>query len=99
MILRNTSMMLVGFVMLFVFSCVLSLSPAQLAEAKSENLPILSYLANVHASGFVSYFYPIIAVIAIVSSFFGHYLGATEGLKGSLLSSYAAAIKPYQMPS
>ncbi|MFT5235564.1 MAG: serine transporter [Shewanella sp.] len=81
-ILRNTSMMLVGFVMLFVFSCVLSLSPEQLAESKAQNLPILSYLANVHASGFVSYFGPIIAVIAIVSSFFGHYLGATEGLKG-----------------
>ena len=81
-ILRNTTMMLVGFVMLFVFSCVLSLSPAQLAEAKAQNLPILSYLANVHSSGFVSYFGPIIAVIAIVSSFFGHYMGATEGMKG-----------------
>lgn len=92
-ILRNTSMMLVGFVMLFVFSCVLSLSPAQLAEAKSENLPILSYLANVHASGFVSYFGPIIAVIAIVSSFFGHYLGATEGLKGIIAKQLRSSNK------
>ncbi|MFT5789643.1 MAG: serine transporter [Shewanella sp.] len=81
-ILRNTTMMLVGFVMLFVFSCVLSLSPAQLAEAKANNLPILSYLANVHASDFVSYFGPIIAFVAIISSFFGHYMGATEGMKG-----------------
>ncbi|BAJ00673.1 serine/threonine transporter [Shewanella violacea] len=81
-ILRNTSMMLVSFVMLFVFSCVLSLSPEQLAESKAQNLPILSYLANVHSSDFVSYFGPIIAVIAIVSSFFGHYMGATEGIKG-----------------
>ena len=81
-ILRNTTMMLVGFVMLFVFSCVLSLSPAQLAEAKANNLPILSYLANVHDSGFVSYFGPIIAFVAIISSFFGHYMGATEGMKG-----------------
>ncbi|MGL5026798.1 MAG: amino acid permease, partial [Shewanella oncorhynchi] len=84
-ILRNTSMMLVGFVMLFVFSCVLSLSPAQLAEAKAQNLPILSYLANVHSSGFVSYFGPLIAFIAIVSSFFGHYMGATEGMKGIIV--------------
>ncbi|MCL1049967.1 HAAAP family serine/threonine permease [Shewanella abyssi] len=81
-ILRNTTMMLVGFVMLFVFSCVLSLSPAQLAEAKANNLPILSYLANVHDSGFVSYFGPLIAFVAIISSFFGHYMGATEGMKG-----------------
>lgn len=93
MILRNTSMMLVGFVMLFVFSCVLSLSPAQLAEAKAQNLPILSYLANVHASGFVSYFGPIIAVIAIVSSFFGHYLGATEGLKGIITKQLRSSNK------
>ncbi|WOT05708.1 serine/threonine transporter [Shewanella youngdeokensis] len=81
-ILRNTTMMLVGFVMFFVFSCVLSLSPAQLAEAKSNNLPILSYLANEHDSGFVSYFGPVIAFVAIISSFFGHYMGATEGMKG-----------------
>ncbi|MGS0676409.1 aromatic amino acid transport family protein [Shewanella sp. 0m-4] len=81
-ILRNTTFMLVGFVMMFVISCVLALSPAQLAEAKSMNLPILSYLANVHESGFVSYFGPFIAFVAIISSFFGHYMGATEGMKG-----------------
>ncbi|QYJ85606.1 HAAAP family serine/threonine permease [Shewanella mesophila] len=92
-ILRNTTLMLVGFVMLFVFSCVLSLSPAQLAEAKAQNLPILSYLANVHSSGFVSYFGPIIAVIAIVSSFFGHYMGATEGMKGIITKQLRSANK------
>ncbi len=45
-ILKHTSMMLITFVLLFVFSCVLSLSPAQLAEAKVQNISILSYLAN-----------------------------------------------------
>ena len=85
--------MLVGFVMLFVFSCVLSLSPAQLAEAKAQNLPILSYLANVHSSGFVSYFGPLIAFIAIVSSFFGHYMGATEGMKGVIVKQLRSSGK------
>lgn len=89
-ILRNTTLMLVGFVMLFVFSCVLSLSPSQLAEAKSHNLPILSYLANIHQSDFVSYFGPIIAFVAIISSFFGHYMGATEGLKGIIVKQFKA---------
>lgn len=84
-ILRNTSLMLVGFVMLFVFSCVLSLSPAQLAQAKAENLPILSYLANVYDSAFITYFAPFIAFIAIVSSFFGHYMGASEGMRGIIV--------------
>ncbi|MBC9248013.1 HAAAP family serine/threonine permease [Paracoccus sp. 11-3] len=83
-ILRNTSMMLVGFVMLFVFSCVLALTPEQLADAKALNLPILSYLANVNDSPFISYFGPLVAFVAIVSSFFGHYLGAAEGMRGIL---------------
>ena len=81
-ILGRTATVLVGFVMLFVFSCVLALGPTQLAEAKAQNLPVLSYLANVHGSPFIAYFGPIIAFLAIVSSFFGHYLGATEGLHG-----------------
>ncbi|TRW97556.1 HAAAP family serine/threonine permease [Paracoccus sp. M683] len=88
-ILKNTSIMLVGFVMLFVFSCVLALSPQQLAEAKVQNLPVLSYLANVNDSPFISYFGPLVAFVAIVSSFFGHYLGATEGLRGILRGSVA----------
>lgn len=81
-ILSRAAMMLVGFVMLFVFSCVLSLTPQDLAEAKSQNLAILSYLANKHESPFISYLGPIVAFVAIVSSFFGHYLGAREGLNG-----------------
>ncbi|WP_350997182.1 HAAAP family serine/threonine permease [Shewanella sp. TB7-MNA-CIBAN-0143] len=93
-ILRNTAIMLVGFVMLFVFSCVLSLTPAQLLEAKADNLPILSYLANVHESGFISYFAPVIAFIAIISSFFGHYMGATEGLKGIIVKQLPDSSEP-----
>lgn len=84
MILYRTAILLVGFVMFFVFSCVLALSPAQLAEAKAQNLPVLSYLANTYGSSFVSYFGPVVAFVAIASSFFGHYLGAAEGMKGLL---------------
>lgn len=84
-ILLRAAGMLVGFVMLFVFSCVLSLTPADLAAAKSENIAILSYLANKHESPFISYLGPIVAFVAIVSSFFGHYLGAREGLNGLIV--------------
>ncbi len=38
--------MMVLTVMFFVFSCVLSLTPADLAAAKEQNISILSYLAN-----------------------------------------------------
>ncbi|AGH81756.1 serine transporter family protein [Psychromonas sp. CNPT3] len=81
-ILKRTSAMLLGFVMFFVFSVVLSLTPEMLADAKAQNLPILSYLANIHESPIISYCGPIVAFVAIVSSFFGHYLGAREGLNG-----------------
>ncbi|SHI25044.1 aromatic amino acid transport family protein [Ferrimonas marina] len=82
MILKRASVMLLGFVMFFVFSCVLALSPEQLAAAKDSNLPILSYLANELNSPLISVLGPLVAFLAIFSSFFGHYLGAKEGLAG-----------------
>lgn len=87
-ILGRTATVLDGFTMLFVFSCVLALGPSQLAEAKAQNLPVLSYLANVHGSPVIAYFGPIIAFLAIVSSFFGHYLGATKGRHGIVRGQY-----------
>lgn len=82
----GTAWMLMGFVMLFVFSVVLSLSPEQLNQAKLQNISVLSYLANIHASPFISYLGPIIAFAAIASSYFGHFLGAQEGLVGLIKS-------------
>ncbi|VCW17468.1 Serine transporter [Klebsiella pneumoniae] len=49
----------------FVLSCVLSLSPQQLAEAKAQNLSILSYLANQYDTPIIAS--PIIAFVAITS--------------------------------
>lgn len=45
-ILARAHVMMVLTVMFFVFSCVLSLSPADLIAAKAQNISILSYLAN-----------------------------------------------------
>ncbi|MGF1761452.1 HAAAP family serine/threonine permease [Photobacterium sagamiensis] len=83
-ILKRTSVMLISFVLFFVFSCVLSLSPEQLLEAKAQNVSVLSYLANVHDSQVIVAFGPLIAFIAISSSFLGHFLGARESLNGML---------------
>ncbi len=68
--------------MFFVFSCVFSLSPQDLAEAKQQNISILSYLANHFKTPLIAYCAPIIAFIAIAKSYLGHYLGANEGLNG-----------------
>ena len=82
----GAAMMLMGFVMFFVFSVVLSLSPEQLAMAQEQNISVLSYLANVHESPLISYMGPLVAFAAITSSYFGHFLGAHEGLVGLIKS-------------
>jgi len=58
------------------------LSPVQLAEAKAQNLSILSYLANHFSNPTIAFMAPLIAFVAIAKSFLGHYIGASEGLKG-----------------
>lgn len=83
-ILSRAHALMVITVMFFVFSCVLVLSPAQLAEAKAQNLSILSYLANHFSNPTIAFAAPIIAVVAIAKSFLGHYIGASEGLRGLL---------------
>ncbi|WP_040975377.1 serine/threonine transporter [Necropsobacter massiliensis] len=80
--LKGTATILLFFVMFFVFSCVLTLTPEELALAKLQNISILSFLANKFENPYISYLGPLVAFLAITSSFFGHYLGAKEGLEG-----------------
>lgn len=81
-ILRNTSTMLLVFVMFFVFSCILCLDANDFQAAREANIPILSYFANKFEAPIIAYGAPLVAFLAIVSSFFGHYFGAYEGLNG-----------------
>lgn len=81
-IIAYSNIMMVVTVMFFVFSCVLCLTPANLLEAKAQNISILSYLANYFDSPVIEYIAPFIAFIAISKSFLGHYLGAKEGFNG-----------------
>ncbi len=83
-ILKHSHIMMVCTVMLFVFSCVFSLSPHDLALAKQQNISVLSYLANHFHTPFIAYVAPLVAFIAISKSFLGHYLGAREGIHGLL---------------
>lgn len=81
-ILFATSSMLLVFVMFFVLSCVLALNVEELAQARAQNIPILSFFANKFENPWIVYSSPIIAFLAISSSFFGHYFGAREGAYG-----------------
>lgn len=92
-VMRYSHLMMVLSVMFFVFSCVFSLSPQNLLEAKSQNISILSYLANHLNTPLMAYLAPIIAFTAISKSFLGHYLGAKEGLNGILVRSLKATGK------
>ncbi len=92
-IMKYSHIMMVFSVMFFVFSCVFSLSPQELLEAKSQNISILSYLANHFNTPVIAYIAPVIAFIAISKSFLGHYLGAKEGLNGILVKSFKASGK------
>lgn len=86
-ILARAHGLMVVMVMFFVFSCVLTLSPAQLAEAKAQNLSILSYLANHFSNPSIAFAAPLIAFVAISKSFLGHYIGASEGFKGLVVKA------------
>ncbi|MCE3037045.1 serine/threonine protein kinase [Helicobacter sp. faydin-H20] len=80
-IIAGSNILMLITVMFFVFSCAMCLSPEEFQKAKAENLPILSYLAN-HFSDMTIFAFlaPIVAFVAMSKSFFGHYLGAKEGL-------------------
>ncbi len=97
-ILTFSTLMMVVTVMFFVFSCVLSLSPAELMEAKNQNISILSYLANHFQTPLIAYIAPVIAFIAITKSFLGHYLGAREGFNGIVMQSLRSRGKSISLP-
>lgn len=78
--------MMVLTVMFFVFSCVLSLTPADLAAAKEQNISILSYLANHFNAPVIAWMAPIIAIIAI-SNPSSVTTGAREGFNGMVIKS------------
>lgn len=93
-IISRASLLMVGVVMFFAFSCLFALSPANMAEAKAMNVPVLTYLAqhfesiggaNPTLTLVLFWAAPIIALVAIFKSFFGHYLGTLEGMNGLLL--------------
>lgn len=99
-ILACSHLLMVATVMFFVFSCVLSLSPEDLAAAKAQNISILSYLANHFNAPVIAWLGPLIAIVAITKSFLGHYLGAREGFNGlvnKMLHSRGKSLAPAKL--
>ena len=65
--------------MFFVWSCVLALGADGMREASEQNIPVLSYFANVTGVHALAVLAPLIVIFAIVTSYFGTMLGAEEG--------------------
>ena len=75
-----TAILLVAFTMFFVWSCSLALGADGMDAAREQNVPVLSYLANETDAPFMAWMSPIIAMCAIITSYFGHLLGTEEGM-------------------
>ena len=74
-----TAILLVAFTMFFVWPCSLALGADGMDAAREQNVPVLSYLANETDAPFMGWISPVIAIAAIITSYFGHLLGTEEG--------------------
>ena len=84
----RSSAILLCITLFFVFSCIMAMTPEQLVHARKANLPTLSVLANQPGNIFFSTLAPLIAFIAILTSFFGFFLGTVEVLNGLLTRQF-----------
>jgi serine transporter len=79
-VVKWNSVFLLVFVMFFVFSLVLSITPEILIDAKRNNIDALTAIALAYNTPLFLYTLPIFAFLAIASSYFGHFTGTREGL-------------------
>ena len=78
-IIKCSSMLICGSVLFFVVSCVMSLSQAEMALARTDNISVLSALANKFSNPLIAYVGPLIAILAMSKSFLGTSMGVSEG--------------------
>ena len=81
-VIKWTALILLIFVMFFVLSMILSTTPAMMAQAKADNVDVLTTISLNFNQPLLVYIPPIIAFLAISSSYFGHFTGTREGLVG-----------------
>jgi serine transporter len=81
-VVKWTSALVFVFVMLFVFSLFLSITPEILIDAKHKNIDTLTAIALAYNTPIFLYTLPMFSFLAIASSYFGHFTGTREGLSG-----------------
>jgi len=78
-IIKCSSLLICGSVLFFVVSCVMSLTQAEMAQARIDNISVLSALANKFSNPMIAYVGPLIAILAMSKSFLGTSMGVSEG--------------------
>ena len=73
------------FVLFFVYSCAFCLTLPELKEALAGNFSAMTIVSRYSSSNFIDYLGPFTTIIAILTSLFGHFMGAREGLNGCLI--------------
>ena len=87
-ILQINAYVLFIFVLLFITSCLLSTTVADLDIASANNLSIVTLIEQQHPSFLLSILAPMIVFTAIISSFIGCYIGSKEALRYLLKSFF-----------
>lgn len=76
------SLLIFGFSMFFVFSCIMTIDPENMAIAKETNTNILVYMANYFNDPWLRIINPIIAITAMAGACFSSFFGAKEAVIG-----------------
>jgi serine transporter len=91
------SLLLLGFVMFFVFSVSLALTPEKLQDALTRNVSAMTVITELEGFRFIPLMASFIAITAIVSSYFGHFAGSREGLNGIIVKCLRRSDKNKQL--
>ena len=80
--LWRASLLIFAFSMFFVFSCIMCLSPDNMAVAKQTNTNILVYMGNYFNDPILKVVNPMIAIIAMTGACFSSFFGVKESVIG-----------------
>lgn len=83
--LRYGQIILLAFTIFFTVSCLFATPEKELTAALKTNLNIMAILSSVHHSKILVIAAPLIAIIALLTSFLGYYFGAKESAKNLIL--------------
>jgi serine transporter len=92
-VVKWTSILLLVFVMFFVFSLFFSITPEILLDANAKNIDALTAISLHYSTPLFLYTLPLLAFLAISSSYFGHFAGTREGFCG-IITQIVAGNRP-----